>query len=57
MSYKIVKKDEKTGTYIARIQVGGVVWFLKDKQDQVLGHGKYGNMLKYFKALTEVEKG
>lgn len=54
-SYKIVKKDEKTGIYIARVQVGGVVWFLKDKTDQVLGHGKYRNMLDYFNFL--VNKG
>lgn len=53
MSYKIVKTDSKTGTYIARVQVGGVVWFLKDKHDQVISHGKYRNILAYFKILVK----
>ncbi len=54
MSYKIVKTDTKynTGLYIAKVTVGGSVWFLKqesDDTDNVLAHGKYRKMLDLFK--------
>ena len=47
-SLKTVKKDESTGIHIDRIQVGGVVWFLKDANDNVISHGQYRQMLKQF---------
>ena len=55
--YKVVKTDEKSGVYIAKVKVGGSVWFLKNKKDQVISHGKYRDMLDYFKYLTVEEKG
>jgi hypothetical protein len=54
-SYKIVKEDEVTGWHIAKVTVGGSVWFLKDRNDAVHAHGKYRDMLSYFKHL--VKKG
>ena len=47
-SLKTVKRDEKTGIHIDRVQVGGVVWFLKDANDNVICHGQYRQMLKQF---------
>ena len=59
--YKIVKEDTKynSGLYIAKVTVGGSVWFLKQKpSERILYHGKYRKVLSVYKCyIEELEKG